>query len=77
MAAELPADGTQVTARTYESIEYDRPAEEVTGALATHPVEALGYVQCWVGGVQVDPATVRPAGGEGPAKPAEEPAPAG
>lgn len=57
--SDLPADGTTVTAMTYESIEYDRPAERVTGRLATR--ELPTYVQCWVDGTQVDPDTVRPA----------------
>jgi hypothetical protein len=57
----LPDDGARVTATTYASDEYDRPAVRVTGVLATRPVESLGYIQCWVDGVQVDPATVRPA----------------
>lgn len=57
----LPDDGTRVTAMTYASDEYDRPAERVTGELHTRPVPALGYTQCWVDGVQVDPDTVRPA----------------
>ncbi len=55
----LPPDGTAVAAMTYPSDEYDRPAERVSGVLTTRWVAALGgYVQCWVAGVQVDPATV-------------------
>lgn len=56
---ELPPNGTHVIASTYPSLEYDREAEEVEGILFKRYVPALNYIQCWVGGVQVDPATVR------------------
>lgn len=56
----LPPDGTRVVAMTYPSEEYDRPAEEVCGVLTTRPSPFGPPPQCWVGGVQVDPATVRP-----------------
>lgn len=71
MSSELPEDGTVVEAETYPSEEYDRPAERVSGPLVTRPVPAIGYTQCWVNGVQVDPATVRPAAdpGSSPAAP--------
>lgn len=55
---ELPPDGTRVKAMTYESIEYDREAEEVTGTLTTHP-SPFG-TKCYVNGVIVDPDTVIP-----------------
>lgn len=54
----LPPDGTVVTAKTYTSLEYDRPAVNVKGKLRTRKVGALKYVQCWIGDVQVDPDTV-------------------
>jgi hypothetical protein len=44
---------------TYESIEYDRPPEKVTGTLKTRP-SPFGGKQCWINGTQVNPATVRP-----------------
>lgn len=56
---DLPKDGTRVIASTYPSIEYDREARKVSGKLYTRRVESLGYTQCWVNGVQVDPASVR------------------
>jgi hypothetical protein len=55
----LPPDGTEVTAMTYASDEYDRPAVEVRGILSTRYVEAMEYTQCWVGLQQVDPYTIR------------------
>lgn len=55
---KLPSDGTRVTAMTYDSLEYDREAEEVSGVLTTRP-SPFGGMQCWVNNVQVDPATVR------------------
>jgi len=58
MDKKLPPDGTRVTAIVPLSIEYDRPAREVSGILSTRYVPALDYVQCWVDGVQVDPETV-------------------
>lgn len=54
-----PPDGTAVTALTYESHEYDRAAERVSGPIRSRWVDALKYWQCWVNGVQVDPASVR------------------
>jgi hypothetical protein len=56
---KLPPNGTEVTAMTYASDEYDRPAVEVRGILSTRYIEAMGYTQCWVGDVQVDPDTVK------------------
>ena len=44
---------------TYPSLEYDRSAEEVSGTLRTRPSPFDGPPQCWVGGVQADPDTVR------------------
>jgi hypothetical protein len=58
---KLPADGTRVRAMTYESIEYDREAEEVEGVLYTIPSPFGPPPNCWVNGLGVDPATVRPA----------------
>ena len=58
----LPPDGARVTAMTYPSDEYDRPARAVSGVLAVRAVSALDYVQCWVDGEQVDPDTVQEAG---------------
>jgi hypothetical protein len=63
---ELPPDGSHVEAMTYESIEYDREAEKVRGVLRTRSSPFDGPPQCWVDGVQVDPATVRPAAEENP-----------
>ena len=59
---ELPEDGVLVRAQTYDSIEYDREPEEVTGPLLTRPSPFGPPPQCWVNGVQVDPETVRPVG---------------
>ena len=56
---ELKAlDGRKVSAMTYESEEYDRPAEKVSGILQTWYVETLDYLQCVVSGAPVDPATI-------------------
>lgn len=57
MSQVLPDDGNEVTATTYESIEYDREAREITGTLSTGP-SPFG-TKCWVDGVAVDPDTVR------------------
>lgn len=54
----LPADGAHVTAITYPSIEYDRPAKRVKGRLLKREVKSLNYVQCLVDGEHVDPETV-------------------
>lgn len=59
--AAMPKDGDRVTAMTFESVEYDTPPERKAGTLKTREVPGLGYTQYWVDGVQVDPATVRPA----------------
>lgn len=56
---KLPDDEAEVIAMTYPSLEYDREAEEVTGPLEKRPVGWMDRVQCFVGGVQVDPETVR------------------
>ena len=61
MPAKLPPDGTRVRAATYANEDDEVPAREVAGALSTHRVEWLDLTQCYVGGVQVDPDTVRPA----------------
>lgn len=55
---DLPEDGTKVKAMTYDSIEYDREAKEVTGTLTTRP-SPFG-TQCFVDGVQVNSDTVSP-----------------
>lgn len=60
--SSLPENGTQVTAKTFESVEYDTEPEEVTGVLQTKPSPFGGLPQCWVGGRQVDPRTVQAAG---------------
>jgi hypothetical protein len=62
--ARLPEPGAMVTAMTYPSLEYNRQAQEVDGVLSTRPSPFGGPPQCWVDGVQVDPASVRaiPAG---------------
>jgi len=52
-------DGTEVTARTYPNPELDVLPGDVSGPLLKRPLPA--YTQCFVGGVLVDPATVRPA----------------
>lgn len=57
----LPKDGTRVVAMTYPSPEYDRKAEEVSGALSTRQSPFSDFPQCWVDDTQVNPATVRPA----------------
>ncbi len=59
----LPVDGSKVVAKTYASIEYDRPSQRVVGDLRTRYVQSLSYTQCWVNGVQVDPDTVELADG--------------
>lgn len=64
---ELPKDGTRVEGMTYESIEYDRPSERVVGILSTHPSPFRSTPQCWVGGIQVMPETVRPVEDDSPA----------
>lgn len=53
------ADGTECVARTYPNPELGDHPEDVRGPLLKCPLPA--YVQCFVGGVLVDPATVRPA----------------
>lgn len=58
---QLPEEGADVTAMTYASDEYDRPAREVRGKLERRKVESLNYIQCWIDGVQVDPASIKPA----------------
>ena len=55
---KLPDDGSAVHAKTYPSLEYDLPARPVKGKLTTRFVPVFAYEQCWVDGVQVDPATV-------------------
>jgi hypothetical protein len=62
----LPPDGSPVEAMTYASLEYYRDPEKVTGVLSTR-LSPFGYPpQCWVNGVQVDPATVRLSGKPAP-----------
>jgi hypothetical protein len=56
----LPEDGTHVEAMTFADEDDDIPARRVEGILTTHPVSWPEYTQCWVDGVQVDAATVRP-----------------
>ncbi len=56
---QLPEPGMQVTGMTYESTEYNRGAYEISGILTTRPSPFDGPPQCWVDGVQVDPATIR------------------
>lgn len=56
---QLPEEGTEVVAMTYESIEYDRPPTEVRGTITYRPSPFSSVPQCEVDGVQVDPSTVR------------------
>lgn len=60
--SDLPDNGSMVEAKTYPSLEYDRPARKVRGKLLKRPVPVFAYEQCWVDGVQVDPETVRETG---------------
>lgn len=55
---ELENTGIKVTAMTYPSIEYDTEPEEVNGILFTKD-SPFGGEQCWVNGIQVDPATIK------------------
>jgi hypothetical protein len=54
----------EVTAKTYADDDRELPAREVTGEHTTREVPALGYTQHLVGGVVVDPATIRPVPGK-------------
>ena len=53
-----------VTAMSYPDDDRELPARPVTGELTTRYVPTLNYTQYWVGGVQVDPATIRPVSNE-------------
>ena len=48
-----------VTAMTYRDDDRELPARQVSGELTTRYVPTLDYTQHWVGGVQVDPTTIR------------------
>lgn len=45
---------------TYQSDEYEEESYAVTGILHTRPSPFSDVPQCFVDGVQVDPASVRP-----------------
>lgn len=57
---DLPADGSRVRAMTFGNEDEEIAPKEVVGSLSTRkvPVKAGEYVQCFVDGVMVDPATV-------------------
>jgi transcriptional regulator with XRE-family HTH domain len=57
-------EGQQVTAYTYPDADRELPPRQVQGVLTTRKVETWGNVQCFVGGVLVDPSTVVPGGRE-------------
>lgn len=57
---KLPPDGTEVSATTIPSIEYDREAEEITGTLYTVPSPFGPPPNCYVDGIGVEPESVRP-----------------
>jgi hypothetical protein len=56
---DLPPDGSSVTAMTYESISNDTMPQMVTGELTTRESPFGPPPQCWIGNIQVDPATVK------------------
>lgn len=51
-------DGKKVKAKTFESLEYDRPPEDVEGVLTVRYVDTLDYYQCLVDGTPIDPETI-------------------
>lgn len=48
-----------VQAQTYADDDRGLPPHEVRGKLVCRHVPTLDYRQCWVGGVEVDPSTIR------------------
>ncbi len=55
----VPPDGTEVDAMTFPNEDEEIPAREVRGRLSRTHVKALDYVQYVVGGIGVDPSTIR------------------
>ena len=60
-SSKIPGSGSQVVAMTYQSDEYEEESYEVTGVLSTRPSPFGDIPQCFVGDIQVDPASVHPA----------------
>jgi len=54
--------GQEVMAMTYADDDRDLPPRQVRGELVTRYVPTLGYRQCWVNGIEVDPSTIKDVG---------------